>query len=128
MATDVYIDPITRDFVETDTGEWEETENAGTAVMIQIESEEGAWWGDGEAGSQNAAILRSELPTIEELQDSTRRSLLRLVAAGMISDLHVTIEEQDNAAATGALLIRWFDRSSSRPVDLVYSPLGGKPT
>lgn len=128
MATDVYIDPQTRDFVETDDG-WLETDDASTAVLCQLDCELDRWWGDPTAGSKNAEILRGEVPTIEELQDSSTRAMRQLVAAGMISDLFVTVDEgaTDESRGFGQLLFQWFDRASNRPADLAYSPLGGKP-
>lgn len=127
MAFDILIDPITRDFVETDEGDWEETDDSRTAVLCELESREDAWWGDPPAGSQNAAIMESDVPTPEKLLDSNRRSLRKLVAAGLISDAHIVIEEHDTAAGAVTFFLQWVDRSSNRPADLSYSPLGGKP-
>lgn len=129
MATDVKIDPETRDFVDTADGDWEEIDDATTAVMLQLDAREDGWWGDPPSGSRNAEIMESDLPTIDDLRDSTRRALGALVKAGVIADAFVNVgDDQDKGAGVGSLLIQWRDRSSNRPADLVYSPLGGKPT
>lgn len=127
MATDVYIDPVTRDFVETDDGDWEETDDNRTAVFCQLDSELDAWWGDPDAGTENAAIMRSELPTIEALKNSSERGMRVLAGAGLVSDVFVVIDKEDNPSGFGQLLFQWFDRTSNRPADTAYSPLGGKP-
>jgi hypothetical protein len=127
MAFDILIDPVTRDFVDTDDGEWEETDDSRTAVFCELDSRGGKWWGDPTAGSENAEIMESELPTPEALLDSTKRSMRKLVGAGVLSDAFVNIEEHDNSVGRVTLYLQWKDRASSRPADLVYSALGGKP-
>lgn len=127
MATDILIDPVTRDFVDTDDGAWEETEDSRTAVFCQVSAREGAWWGDPESGSRNAEILESEVPTIEELLDSTKRALRKMGAAGVISDIFAAAQNADNARGYAELYLQWRDRASNRPADLAYAPLGGKP-
>lgn len=127
MATDIVIDPVTRDFVETDDGEWEESDDARTAVFCQLDSREGRWWGDPFAGSRNAEILESDLPTPESLRDSSRRAMLALAGGGLVSDVHITITTHDKGRGFAGLLFQWRDRSSNRPADLAYSPLGGAP-
>lgn len=123
----MYIDPSTRDFVDTEDGEWEEIEDARTAVVCQLDSELDAWWGDPDAGSENAAIMRSDLPTAAALKNSSERALRKLQAAGLISDVFVVLDSEDNARGFAGFVLQWFDRSSNRPADLAYSPLGGKP-
>lgn len=129
MATDIKIDFVTRDFVDDGFGGWVEIDDSSTAVLCQIECEEGRWWGDMKAGSQNAAIMRSDLPTADDLELSTKRALAALAAAGMISNVAV---EQDPTSAntargTALLLCQWLDRHTNKPADLAYSPLGGNP-
>jgi len=129
MATDIKIDYHSRDFVDDGAGGWVEVDDSSTAVLCQIECEEGAWWGDFFAGSQNAAILRSDLPTADDIEISTKRALAALAQAGMISN--VTVEQDTNASDTanglGLILCQWLDRHTNKPADLAYSPLGGNP-
>lgn len=128
MATDVKIDLASRDFVDSDDGGWEEVDDSSTAVVCQIECHENEWWGDPEAGSGNHAILTSGEPvTPEEMLDSTRRALLRMQRAGVISDLKAAIGVTDEETGALELDLAWVDRASSKPADLAYSPLDGHP-
>src|SRR5689334_15289264 len=103
MATDVFINPATRDFVDDGEGGWVETDDSSTAVLCQIESRENAWWGDSRAGSQNAEILEGEVPTLDELVDSTKRALRVLGAAGLIDNITVAKQSEDSARGYGEL-------------------------
>lgn len=127
MALDILIDPRTLDFVDTANGEWQEVDDSRTAVMCQLDSREGAWWGDPSAGTRNAEILESDLPTIEDLTDSTKRGLQALQAAGVITTSQLSILEEDTARGYASLYIAWVDRKSTRPADLAYSPMDRNP-
>jgi hypothetical protein len=127
VAFDQVINTTTLDYVDTANGEWEETDDSSTAVFIQLESEEDRWFGDPSAGTQNHAIMESELPTLEALVDSTKRGLRKLGAAGVIDNVFVDVESEDNARGFGSLYLTWRDRASSKAVDMAYAPLGGKP-
>lgn len=129
MATDLVIDPKTLDFVDDGAGGWVESDDSRTPVLCELEAFEGKWWGDPNSGSRNHEILDSELPTIEQIVDSTKRSMRRLVAAGVVSDAYVRVNEgaADTARGFDSILLQWRDRATNRPADLVYSPLGSKP-
>ena len=129
MATDQKIDPQTRDFVDAPDGSWVEDPTSTTAVLCQLDGEEGLWWGDPTAGSKNKAILRSDLPTAPQLVDSTTRALKAMAQAGLISDATVVENKADesNVLGLGDLFITWRDRATNRPADLAYAPLGGSP-
>lgn len=127
MAFDQVIDTATLDYVETEDGEWKETEDSSTAVFVELRSREGAWFGDPTAGTQNLAIMEGELPTVDALVDSTKRGLRKLGAAGLIDNVFVKVEAEDAARGYGEIWISWRDRASSKPGDLSYAPLGGKP-
>jgi len=127
VATDILIDPRTLDFVDTGDGEWEETDDSRTAVMCHLDSREGRWFGDPAAGTRNAEIMESELPTLQELYDSTKRGLQQLQAGGVISSSQLSILDEDNARGYGSLYIVWVDRISTRPADLAYSPMDRNP-
>lgn len=135
MATDIKIDPTSRDFVDDGAGGWVEVDDSSTAVLCQLDSEQGAWWGDPEAGTRNKEILRSDLPTLDALIDSSKRGMDALSRAGMISNVVIqaieddpATEELQSSVGFGDMLIAWRDRHTSRPADLAYSPLGGNPT
>lgn len=127
MATDVQINPVTRDFVDAPDGSWVEVDDSSTAVFVQLDSREGKWWGDPSAGSRNKEILESDLPTPDAIRDSSKRALLAMARAGAISDVFVTIATADNLRGYGELDIDWRDRSTNKAADLAYSPLGGHP-
>ena len=127
MATDIFIDPITRDFVDDGQGGWVETDDSSTAVLCQLESREAKWWGDARAGSQNAEILEGEVPMLDDLVDSTKRAMRVLGSAGLVDSITVSKLNEDSARGYGEIYLTWRDRASNKPADLAYAPLGGKP-
>lgn len=127
MAIDLYLDPVTHDYVDDGEGGWIETDDNSTAVLVQLDSREGRWWGDPPAGSRNKEILESDLPTAEALLDSSKRALAKMAQAGAISNVVGQLTDEDNATGYASMLFQWFDRSALRPADLAYSPLGGAP-
>lgn len=127
MAFDILIDPRTLDFVDTADGEWEEVDDSRTAVMCQLDAREGTWWGDPRSGSRNKEIMESELPTVGDLLDSTKRAMQALQAGGVITTSQISILEEDNARGYASLYIAWVDRKSTRPADLAYSPIDRNP-
>ena len=121
---DQAIDPITRDFTDTDTGDWDETEDSRTAVLMQLEIRLNEWAGDPSAGSRIHAMLEDTTPTTAEaIRDEALRALQVLVDEGMIDGLAITIDQDELGRATFVLYYK--DRASGRAVDLVYSPFGG---
>ncbi len=127
MAFDIKIDPVTRDFVDDGAGGWLEVDDSSTAVICQLDSREGRWWGDPVAGSRVKEILESDLATPELIEDAVKRAMTALVQAKAISNLTIRTTAEDNARGYDELLIQWLDRASQKPADLAYSPLGGAP-
>lgn len=127
MATDMKIDPRTLDFVDDGKGGWVEIDDSSTAVMCQLDAREGAWWGDPASGTRNKEILESEVPTLAELLDSTKRGMQALQAGGVISTAAISTLEEDTARGYAALYLQWTDRRSTRPADLAYSPMDVNP-
>jgi len=127
MATDIKIDPRTRDFVDDGAGGWVETNDSSTAVLMQLDCEEGSWWGDPLAGSQVAAVMRAEIQTPDQVQAAIARAMAAMVRGGLISDVAVSITYNDGVNGAAAFLNQWRDRASSQPGDLAYSPLGSHP-
>lgn len=118
------IDPITRDLIDADDGWFVESTDSRTAVLFQLESWFAAWWGDPPSGSRNHELLqRDERPTGDELRDEALRALQPMVAEGIISDLAVALDRDDNGGTVVALNYR--DLASGRLVDLTYVPFGG---
>lgn len=121
---DQEIDQQTHDYIDTDDGAWSETQDSRTAVMMQLEIEYGRWWVDPDAGSRIKALLTSEVPAdAQSLAVETKRALGVLVAEGIISDLTVTILNEEYGLVE--LGLTYSDRASGQTVDGVYLPFGG---
>ena len=74
---DMEFDPETRDYINTTDGEWSETEDSRTAVMMQLDIRYGEWHADPTAGSKIPALKDSGLllsdQSILQLIDEARR-------------------------------------------------------
>lgn len=130
MPTDILIDQQTGDFVETSSGDWEETDDSRTSVMLQMECAYNAWPGDPSSGSRLQSMLHSpagDPADPQEMLAEIRRCLGVLVAAGVIGSLQVSVLEEDDLNAAVAFLITWVDLATHQPVNLVYPALGGQP-
>jgi hypothetical protein len=126
MAHDTALDFRTRDYIDTGTGEWLETEDSRTAVLFQLESRRGAWFGDADAGSRIAELIESGEPvSAAQLRDEALRCLQVLVEDAIISDL--VVEEDVDEAGRAAIVLHYRDRTTGSPVDIAYSPWGGSP-
>lgn len=123
-AADLVIDPITRDFIDSDDGGFIESSDSRSAVLCQLDADYNAWWGDAQQGSRIRAILSGEEPgTITDVADEAQRALQLLVGEGLISDLTVVTDRDESGR--GAVLLSYTDRASGGLVDLAYVPLGG---
>lgn len=120
-ALDLMIDPVTKDFVDTDDGLWAETDDSRTAVMCQMESMLNRWWGDSHAGSLLRELLNGEVPRAAELRDECLRALQALVDESVITDLTVNID--NISAGVAAIIINYTDRQSGRPADIAFVPM-----
>lgn len=127
---DQLLDPVTLDYVRTADGEWAETGDSRTAMLIQLETELGAspfFPGD---GTRIKALLRRGDPVQPEtiLADALRAGEI-LVREGLISGLTGQIYD-----AAGELIrdesgrpiyhLQWHDLASGSLVDLMYTPGG----
>lgn len=123
---DMEIDPESRDYIDTTDGEWSETEDSRTAVMMQLDIRYGEWHADPDAGSRINALVESGMlmsdAGILQLVDEARRALQVLVDDGIIADLTVDTGDIDFGAGRVELTILYTDRSSGHVVDVVYSP------
>ena len=114
---DLDLDPVTRDFVDTADGLWQERDDSRTAVHWQLEERADEWWGDDRTGSLIGQLLEREEPaTPEELRDECLRSLQLLVDEGIIADLAVVVGDASIGRAT--IDLSWTDVGSGRRVDL----------
>jgi hypothetical protein len=123
-ALDLVFDPTTRDLIDAPDGGFVEGTDSRTAVLWQLESKLGAWWGSPPDGSLVDAIVAGDEPaTANDLRDEALRALQVLVDEGIISELQVALDT-DEAGRT-VVLVNYRDRSSGRLVDLAYVPFGG---
>lgn len=123
-ALSLVIDPITRDLIDSSDGWFVESTDSRTIVLFQLECTYQAWWGDAKAGSRVRAIIRGEDPaTPQDLSDEVLRALQPVVDEGIISDLVVRLDTDENKRVV--VLITYRDRTSGRLVDLSYVPFGG---
>lgn len=118
---DLAFDPLTRDLVDADDGGLVETTDSRTAVVWQMECRYDAWWGDATQGSRIRQLLRGEIPgDITDLVDEVKRCLQPLVNEGVITDLAVSLDEDE--AKRPVILMLYRDRSTGSLVDIAYVP------
>lgn len=125
---DQLIDPVTLDYVRTANGEWAETSDNRTSMLIMLETEFGASPFDPEDGTVIKEVIRSGEPlSPEQLQAEMVRAGQLLAADGVISGHAVQVRDEDGEALTdergGAVVIhRWNDLAAGSPINLVYRP------
>lgn len=129
---DMVLDPVTRDYVDTEDGAWLESADSRTLVMIALEIEYGASPFDWTDGTRVKAQLRNadgDPLTPEFVVGETLRALRVLETEGIIADLEATMTDakgemlvDDAGRPTCALW--WRDMASGSPMDLYYTPEG----
>lgn len=92
--SDMLIDPATGDYIQTDNGEWAETGDSRTIVMLMLDLELGASPFDPGDGTRLAALRRTGDPvTPEHVRSETLRAMAILANSGIVSD--VTCQVRD---------------------------------
>lgn len=128
---DQYIDPITLDYVDTTNGEWYETADSRTIVMIMIETElEQSYTAPGDGTAIAEMFRRGDPVTPSLVASDIRRAMSILAAAGVISDFTIRVEESPgvvlvDAAGRFAPELHYIDLATGSPVDLVLAPFQG---
>jgi hypothetical protein len=121
---DMLIDPVSLDYVDTEDGEFLETADSRTIVMMMIEIRLGESFTDPADGTRIKALLEVGDPvTPSVVIAETLRAMSILVDAGIISDVDAT----EGATVDGRfeLKLTWRDLASGSPMDLVYEPFKG---
>lgn len=125
---DMLIDPATLDFVRTANGEWAETADSRTKMLLMMELELGASPFTPADGTRIAEFRRLGDPiTPEFLQSEARRAGQLLVQAGVVSDLVVAVRDQHgevlrDLAGRAVVFLTYRDLASSSPVELILQP------
>lgn len=124
---DRLIDPVTKDYVRTDTGEWAETQDSRTIMLIAMSVELGASPFDPDDGTtinqqrRAGGTLRPEF-----LQAEAVRVGARLAALGVLSDLEVQVRDAEgnvlvDSAGIAVVKMRWRDLASGSPIDAAFA-------
>lgn len=125
QLTDRLLDPVTRDYVRTANGEWAETPDSRTLVMIMLELELGASPFDPADGTTISALRRNGDPvTPEEVEADAQRVGDALVRLGVLADFHASTRDAAgnvlrDSAGRMVVALAWRDLASGSPVDLV---------
>lgn len=133
---DMYLDPVTRDYVDTDNGEWLETADSRTLVMCMLETRFGEDWAEPRDGTRIKASLENDdgdPTTTAFIVAETQRAMAVLAADGIVADVSVTgteirggVEQTlRDEAGRQAIRLSWRDLASGSPIDLVYTPFKG---
>ncbi len=125
-VTDQLLDPVTLDYVRTVDGEWQETPDSRTTMLLMLELHLGASPFDPGDGTTIADMRESGAPlTREDALQETLRAGGVLVTAGIISELSAAVEDSNGVTLhdeSGRLLVRaaWRDLASGATSDLIF--------
>lgn len=123
-SLDQLIDPVTLDYVDTPDGEWEETADSRSLVMIMLEMRLGKSYSAPGDGTEIKDLLeRGEPVTPAVVVADVERAMSILVADGILED--VTVGTDTDETGRFVLVLHWRDLASGSPVDLVYAPFQG---
>jgi hypothetical protein len=121
---DMLLDPGTLDYVRTTDGEWAETADSRTLMMIMLELEHQASPFDPQDGTTIAERRRNGDPvTPEEVEAEVLRIGDVLTKSGTIAELQVRVRDADgniqrDSSGRFVVALFWRDLASGSPVDL----------
>jgi len=122
---DQMIDPITLDYVRTDNGEWAETADSRSIVLVALEVELAASPFDPSHGTAIKSLIRSGDPlTPEVLRAETERVMADLATEGVLANARVAVRDEHGAPlvdqnGTQVVSTSWRDLASGSPVNLL---------
>lgn len=128
---DQEIDPISRDFIDTDDGAWSETADSRSIVLCQLELELGKSYNTPGDGTSIRERLESGDPvTTAFVESEVRRALAILEGLGIIGGLQVNGRDDQgrqllDEAGRAVFELHYLDLATGSPVDVDYRPLGG---
>jgi phage gp46-like protein len=99
-----------------------QTDRADTAVMLQLDSHLGEWWGDADAGSRLHDLRAFQSDPEAQLLDEATRALGVLADAGRIADVQVRVDEVRPGRAD--VVTRFRDASTGQLVETFVTPGG----
>ncbi len=127
---DQVLDPFTLDYIDTDDGEWLETADSRSIVLIMFETElEQSYSAPGDGTRIREWFERGEPVTVAFVESEYRRAAAILEAAGILTDFSIrSTDDEGNVLLdprTGRYTpeLHWTDLATGSPVDLAYAPI-----
>lgn len=124
---DQLLDPVTLDYVRTDNGEWAQTADSRTLMMIELDTELGASPYDPESGTDIKRLLREGEPIDGSLLEAeAMRVGRRLTQKRIIADFRavardpVTGEVVQDPQGRAQVKTYWTDLASGSPVSTIF--------
>jgi hypothetical protein len=125
---DMLLDPVKLDYVRTANGEWQQTYDSRTQVLIRLSIRLGHSPFDPSHGTAIADLLLSgDLNNVDILQSETLRVGNDLHTEGVLSDLLVTVRDANGQPLLddrGRNIVRtqWRDLASGEPITEAFTP------
>ena len=125
---DRLIDPRTKDYVRTDTGDWAETADSRTIMLIAMSVRLGESLFDPEDGSQIEQMMEKGFYISPEvLQSDAVRIGGALQAEGILSGLVVQVRDAEGEPLTDGdgvakVVMNWTDLASGSPINASFTP------
>jgi hypothetical protein len=125
---DQLINPLTLDYVRTVDGEWQQTADSRTIMLIAMSVSLGMSPYDPGDGTALAALIRQgELVSPEMVQSEVLRVGQILTREGVLADLLVSVRDSAGRSLvdeTGRLVVRmsWRDLASGSPINEAFTP------
>lgn len=120
---DQLLDPMTLDFIDTPDGEWEETADSRTIVLIMLEMRLGRSYSAPNDGTRIHELLEDGEPvTVSTVEAECRRAMGILQNAGDITDFSMVSTDDDGNPRVDnrgrfSPELRYTDLASGSPVD-----------
>lgn len=92
MGWDFKFDPVTKDTISDGNGSISLTDASDTAVMLQLDCDFAAWWGDKDAGSLLRNLRAFGAKPEISVPAEAKRALRVLEDRGVISGVEATAE------------------------------------
>ncbi len=126
---DQLLDPMTLDYVDTDDGEWEETADSRTTVLIMLETElEKSYSAPGDGTRIKEAFERGDPVTVGFVESEYKRAFGVLEKAGVLTGFSMRSTDERGKPLVDhrgrfSPVLSWTDLATGSPVDLTYAPL-----